>query len=213
MEITKLNVSDFKSLINKGFRIVDLRPSEEFALNFIPTSLHIPLNEDFEELTNQYLFPDQAIVLVFNEEDIEKVSSKLELYGFSNIGGMLKGGLNSWISSKNPIDVIISISAEELLLEINHGHIQVIDIRPKAAYDLKHLEESDNIPVLHLINDYEMIDKNSEMCIFCNNGESSMSLISYLKINGIHNVYHVEGGFNFLVASSLFRFETSPEIN
>jgi len=209
----KLSATHFKEKAKEACRIIDLRGLDEFSTFHVPGSLYLNIHQHFEKNINHFVFPDQAILLVINEKDENIIFEKFEKLGFNNIKGVLQGGIHSWSEHGFPLDVVISISAEELMLEINHGHIQILDIRSKNEYDLKHLEDSDNIQLDYLVSDYEMIDKNSEICIMCTNGDESMSLISYLKINGIHNIYHVEGGFKELEESNYFKFEVSPDLN
>jgi len=213
LNINKIPAKEFIEMAKSSCRIVDVRNMEDFSSFHIPGSLYLNHNYHFEKTLEEFLFPDQAVLLVLEQNNEKMVLQQLDKLGFNNIKGILEGGINEWQKSNLPIDVVISITAEELMLEINHGHIQILDIRPAADFDVKHLEDSENVSFKYLISEYEMLDKNSEMCILCQNGELSMSLISYLKINGIHNIYHVEGGFEALEKSGYFKFEINPDLN
>lgn len=209
----KLTIHEFKDLIKKGYRIVDLRRPEDFSNSFIPGSLFINDDRDFLKNIRKFLLKDQGLVLICPKDNELRMIKKFSDAGFNNLAGFLDGGFETWLADKNNIDVIISISAEELLLDMKYGRVNIIDIRPKAEYDLKYIEESDNIPADTLINNYELIDNKSEICMICQNGILSMSLISYLKINGIHNIYHLDGGFRAIKNNPDFVLISSPTNN
>lgn len=212
-DLKQISLENFKDFIAKGYRIVDLRSLDEFCISFIPGSVFINIDNDFEKNIHDFLYPDQAILVVCHPDNEQVITERFLKAGFNNIAGMLEGGFDTWLKSGGPIDVVISISGEELLLDLKYGKVQLIDIRPKAEYDLRHIEDSDNLTIEMIISHYDQIDSKGEICLICQDGYKSMSLISYLKINNLHNIYHLEGGFSSIAFHPDFEMTSSPTNN
>ncbi|MFC2114089.1 rhodanese-like domain-containing protein [Bacteroidota bacterium] len=189
------SASDVEQLLKTGYRVLDLRHPEIFAFSFIPGSLNLVLDENFEKHAKKFLFKDEAIILVTDNDLGEESLYELEKLGYQNIRGYLKGGIDSWISAGKLIDVVISVLPDEMDIEMRHANLHVYDIRLKTDYDKGHLVESEFIKPNVFIEDYSIIDDHEYAAIVCKDGQLSMSLISFLKINGKHNLYHVTGGF------------------
>lgn len=190
-----LTISELQDLRNKGHLLLDLRSPEEFAKDHIPGSLNIELNENFLSIAKYFIFKDQAIVINTEKGKGEDNISKLFAHNYNNLGGYLEEGLSIWCKNNKAIDLVISIDIEELSIEIKHSNMILYDLRPKEDFQRLHVEGSQNIKIDDLLDDFELIDNKNPTCIYCSDGQLSMSMISFLKINGKNNLYHVSGGF------------------
>ncbi|MBC8342687.1 MAG: rhodanese-like domain-containing protein [Bacteroidetes bacterium] len=195
MSDLRLSVQDVIAQMEKGFRLLDLRKPDFFALSHIPKSLNLVLDESFEKHAKKFIFKDIGLLIITENGEEEEAIYQLEKKGYQNVKGYLEGGIDAWIAAGQKIDVVISVLADELAIELIHGGLYVYDIRLKSAFDQGHIEPSENIRADVLISDYSAIDNRDFCAIVCEDGRLSMSLISYLKINGKHNLYHAEGGF------------------
>ncbi len=191
-----LTITEFEDYHKNGYTIVDTRPQKEFIEGFIPGSLHIPADEHFYSKALPYLATNQFFCLVTPRNKEAEHYKLIQQAGFTNIIGVLEDGWDIWQQSGLNIDVIVSISPQEFELEFKHGKLFLIDIREPEAFELEHVEGSYNYEKEVLINNYEQLDDKITNCIYCVDGSESLTLISYLKFNGKHNLYHVEGGYS-----------------
>lgn len=207
----QMTVQEVVHQLENGYRLVDLRKPDFFALSHIPKSLNMVLDDSFEKHAKKFLFKDVALIVIAESGQGENAIHQLEEFGYSNIKGYLEGGIDAWINAGQKIDVVISILADELAIEVKHGGLYVYDIRLKSAYDQGHIEQSENLKPEVLISDYTAIDDTEFSAIVCEDGRLSMSLISYLKINGKHNFYHAEGGFAEIKKEKRFELVKVPK--
>ena len=203
-----IHIDTFKEYRKEGYSIIDLRPTETFARGFVPGSVNIPLGKSFDMIADLLVFKNQHILLVSAPGQGKEGYEELVKKGFTNILGYLDGGFEHWQNAGEQVDLVISISTGELELEIYHGDLFLIDIREKNAYEVQHVKNSLNFEPEVLIDNYDRIDEAITNCIFCANGEISMSLISFLKFHGKHNIYHVSGGFGKIRQNKGVPFET-----
>jgi hydroxyacylglutathione hydrolase len=200
--MNSLSLEKFEELIKQLHTIVDLRDPDLFANGFIPGSVNLKLNSNFQDRAKYFLQKDQAIILVADENNEEKSIEFLKNLKYSNIKGYLKNGISTWILNEKPIDLVIAIDAEELALEIKYGDLIYYDIRSNDDYKNSHIYKSSNFSTDELILDTDLIDDLKTTCIYDYDGCLSMSLISYLKTHRKHNLYHVKGGFNAIRENS-----------
>jgi len=234
MSKLQLSVLDFERQIQNNYRIIDIRKPEFFAYSHIPLSLNLVFDDSFSKHAKKFLFKDEAIIIVGESGQEEDAILEIEKLGYQNIRGYLDGGIDAWIEAKKNIDVVISIMADELAIEVKHAGLYVYDLRLKSAFDRGHIQESENIkPSLFItdysaieedefsaivceelfITDYSAIEEDEFSAIVCEDGRLSMSMISYLKINGKHNLYHAEGGFAEIKKEERFELVKTGSVN
>ncbi|MBT4339822.1 MAG: rhodanese-like domain-containing protein [Bacteroidetes bacterium] len=213
MSKLQLSVLDFERQIQNNYRIIDIRKPEFFAYSHIPLSLNLVFDDSFSKHAKKFLFKDEAIIIVGESGQEEDAILEIEKLGYQNIRGYLDGGIDAWIEAKKNIDVVISIMADELAIEVKHAGLYVYDLRLKSAFDRGHIQESENIKPALFITDYSAIEEDEFSAIVCEDGRLSMSMISYLKINGKHNLYHAEGGFAEIKKEERFELVKTGSVN
>jgi hydroxyacylglutathione hydrolase len=196
MKSNSLSLEEFESLSKELHTIVDLRDPDLFATAFIPGSINLMLNDKFQERADHFFQKDQAIIIVADDDKEEESIETLKKLKYTNIKGYLKNGISTWLLKEKPIDLVISIDAEELALEIKYGDLIYFDIRSESDFNASHIKKSTNLTIDGLIADTDLIDDLKTTCIYSDDGCESMSLISYLKTHKKHNFYHITGGFN-----------------
>jgi hydroxyacylglutathione hydrolase len=197
-----LTLEEFIKKQESGYQVIDLREPEGFAEEFIPGSLNIVMDDDFLDIAKYFIYKTQKLILV-SEPGWEDYSiRKLRAFGYSEIAGYLASGIKPWIEHNKPIDVVISIDADEMALDLKYGKQLYYDIRDNASFEKLHMEEAENIEPIVLIEDPAVIDDDKIICIFCDDGKLSMALISYLKTHKKHNLHHIIGGFEAIRKNS-----------
>lgn len=194
-----LSISEFKKHIVNGAIILDTRNATTFTSGFIPGSISIGLEGRFAEWAGSLLPFDQPIVLVTEKGKEEESVIRLSRVGFEKMQGCLKGGFDAWTDAGEPIDMIIDIEADELVMDIPHDpRLIVVDVRKEAEFAEGHLENALLLP-LNEMNDTARLaqfEENQNLYIHCAGGYRSVIASSLLKRQGIHNIKNVLGGWS-----------------
>ncbi len=193
-----LNLAEFENETDIGAFALDFRPGAQFIDGFVPGSIYMSHPFVASGLCLEIISHGETIVAITPKTREESALKSLEKLGYENVDGWLKGGYETWRESGNKIDLIISIEADELLMDMKFDDPQVIDIRSKEAYDAHHLEDAENIPPQNLLYNLEELPKETTFYMYCDDGELSTSVISILKSHGYHNFYHITGGYEAL---------------
>ncbi len=189
-----LSLADFKTYRDKGFMVVDTRTPQEFAEGFIPGAVNVPFETDFDDYVKTLLLSDRGVILISQDGDAEVEA--LKALGFTNIGGYLDGGMNSWLKANEPLDMVISIGPHEFSLDYRHDEgISVYDLRPEIGFQQEHLKDTVNTSSSELLNQLEDFPTNKTYYVMCYDGTLSMGVIALIKARGYHNFYHVAGGY------------------
>ena len=197
--LTKLSVEDFKKFINDDTIILDTRHADVFTNGFIPGSISIGLEGRFAEWAGSLLPFDQPMILVTEPGREKETIIRLARVGFDKIKGYLDGGYDAWKKAGEPIDLIIDVEADELMMDIPFDeNLVIIDVRKPVEFAEGHLKDAMNIPLNDLTDPGSMANINEEhnLYIHCAGGYRSIIAASLLKRQGIHNLRNVAGGWS-----------------
>ncbi|MEL6853143.1 MAG: MBL fold metallo-hydrolase, partial [Bacteroidota bacterium] len=141
-----LPVEAFESFANDtDALIIDTRSKEAFRKGFIPNSIFIGIDGSFATWVGT-LVPDvkQEILIVADEDRVEEVVTRLARVGYDQARGFLQGGFEAWKAAGKEIDVIASISVEELAaLEAP----AIVDARKASEFESEHVMGALNAPL------------------------------------------------------------------
>lgn len=191
----ELSINQLETLRKENNAIIDVRHPNEFALQFIPGSYNVYIDDGFKDHASFFVQKDQAMVIVDREANGDGNYKKISALGYKNLKGYLKGGIDIWADFGKRLDMVISISAYEFSLELKHSNMNFIDIRNEEEYEKSRIVDALNVMPKDIIYGHFGLDKEMMYCFFCEDGILSMSLNSYLKTKGYHNIYHLSGGF------------------
>lgn len=195
----EMDVNSFKKMANDDTIILDTRPATLFTQGFIPQSVFIGLEGRFAEWAGSLLSFDKNIILVTEKGKEEESVIRLARVGFSKIKGYLKGGFDAWVDAKEPIDMIIDIEPDELMMDIPFDpHLTVLDVRREIEFADGHLATAVNIP-LNEMNDIARLagfEDHENIYIHCAGGYRSVIAASLFKKQGYHNLRNVLGGWD-----------------
>lgn len=190
----ELSLTEFKTEVEAGALILDVRTQSDFIQGFIPNSLFIGLNGTFAMWVGALIEDiNQKIVLITPEGTEEEAVTRLSRVGYDNTVGFLKGGVEAYKADGGTLNTIKSIPAQELADTYNACNI--IDVRKPGEFDSEHIENATHYALDFMNNDINKLDKDTTYHLHCAGGYRSVIAISLLMQNGYTNLIDVAGGF------------------
>jgi rhodanese-related sulfurtransferase len=192
-----LSISAFKQSSAEAI-ILDTRKSTLFTQGFVPGSVSIGLEGRYAEWGGSVLPFDQSIIIVAEPGKERESVIRLSRVGFEKFLGYLDGGYEAWQQSGEPIDMIIDVEPDELMMDLPHDeNLVVLDVRGETEFADGHIAGAVNIPLNSLKDPGSManIQENDNLYVHCAGGYRSVIAASLLKRQGIHNLRNVLGGW------------------
>lgn len=204
---TPLDYSTFKSEVNKGALILDVRTQAEFIQGFIPGSLFIGLNGTFAMWVGA-LIEDihRKIVLIVPEGKEEEAVTRLSRVGYDNAIGFLKGGVETYVQHGGTLQTITSIPAANLAEMLDT--VNLVDVRKPGEYENEHVVNAMHYPLDYMNDNLNTLDKDTTYHIHCAGGYRSVIAISLLMQNGYTKLVDIAGGYGAIQNTSIPR--TTP---
>lgn len=193
-----LSPAEFKAKGKEGALILDTRPATEFGDGFVPGAISIGLEGRFAEWAGSLLPFDQDIILVTPIGKEEETVVRMARVGFDNVTGYLNGGFPAWEASGEAKDLIITVEADELAMDLPHDpNLVILDVRKPIEYADGHIKNAINITLGDMMDPGKIADLEDHFNLYvhCQGGYRSIIACSIMKREGIHNLRNVEGGF------------------
>ncbi len=197
--MTALSVTDFKAAITEDTVILDTRRADEFVNGFVPGSVSIGLEGRFAEWAGSLLSFNAPLLLVTDKGKEKETIIRLARVGFSKVNGYLEGSFEAWKNSGEPIDMVIDVEADELMMDIPFDDkLVIVDVRKPAEYADGHLKNAVNIPLNDMTDPASManLEEDQNIYVHCAGGYRSVIASSLLKRQGIHNIRNITGGWS-----------------
>jgi hydroxyacylglutathione hydrolase len=179
-----------EGLIAKGVLIVDTRSRAEIAKGFIPGTLHIELNNSFNNWFAQLVSHDRQVAFIVAEGQKEQLTLKLMRVGFDNVLGVVDD--ISSVASKQ----IAYASAADLEVAVQHGSALVLDIRTDKEYEAGHINGVGKLTLTDIRTEAERLDKNKPLIIHCQSGARAAIGFSLFEQLGFKDIRVYDGGIN-----------------
>lgn len=214
-ELVSISVIEFKEKVNQNCIILDTRNSKEFTLGFIPGSISIGLDGNFEEWAKNIVPVDQPVLLVTDPGKEKESIERLAQIGIKSLEGSLNRGFENWKSSGETIDLIIDIEADELAMDLPFDdNLIVVDVRTAIEFADGHVKNSTNIPLKDLTDLAQIasLEEDQNIYVHSGNGYSSVIAASLLKRQGYHNLRNILGGWNSIKEEEKIPTEKSGEV-
>jgi hydroxyacylglutathione hydrolase len=213
--LVPLSVSDFKVKMKGDVTLLDTRPGSFFVNGFIPGSIFIGLEGRFAEWAGSILSFEKPLLLITETGKEEETVIRLARVGFSNFEGYLSGGFEAWQNAGEPIDMVITIEADEFAMDIPHDtKLQAIDVRKETEFAEGHVKGAINMPLSDL-TDTAMIaglDDDQNLYVYCAGGYRSVIASSLIKKQGIHNLRNIVGGWGKIKEESKIPTEKDASV-
>lgn len=199
MTIEALAASEFEKASKYDSLILDTRAPLDFIKGFVPGSVYLAPNFFKYPFLKDIFHDDEfdRFYLVSDGDEDEKAAWITKQTG-KEIDAYLDGGFAAWENIGEPIDVVVSIEADEIMMDMKYGKPYIADIRSESAFNTLHLEGAEHADPETLLDGASKLKPELIYYIYCEDGSISLSLISLLKKQGFHNFYHLQGGFKAL---------------
>lgn len=197
--LKKLSVQEIKTAMREDAILLDTRTADEFTTGFIPGSIFVGLEGRFAEWAATILDFQKPLVLVTAPGKEEESVIRLSRVGFEKMEGVLEGGFESWRNADEPIDMIVNVEADEMLMDIPHDpNLVVLDVRKETEYGEGHVEDAVNLPLHEMVDVAQLaqFEDTQNLYVHCQGGYRSVIGASLLKRQGVHNLRNVVGGWN-----------------
>ena len=196
--LTPLSVAAFKNKMQEDVTVLDTRQADIFMQGFIPGSIFIGLEGRFAEWAGSILSFEKPLLLVTAKGMEEETIIRLARVGFTKMEGCLDGGYEAWANAGESIDMIISVEADELAMDIPHDpNLQVVDVRRETEFAEGHVKGAVNLPLGEMGNVAIIagLEETQNLYVHCAGGYRSVIAASILKNQGLHNIRNVAGGW------------------
>lgn len=196
--LTALSIEAFKKLLSEEVIILDTRNAAVFTQGFVPGSIFIGLEGRFAEWAGSLLPFTTPMVLVTEPGKEKETIIRLARVGFDKVKGYLAGGFDAWVAAGEPVDMIIDVEADELMMDIPHDeNLVILDVRRETEFANGHLKDAVNLPLNDLVDPASManIEDTQNLYVHCAGGYRSVIASSLLKRQGIHNLRNIAGGW------------------
>ena len=193
-----LSTDEFKQLMKDEIIILDTRHADVFTQGFVPGSIFIGLEGRFAEWAGSLLPFDAPMVLVTEPGKEKETIIRMARVGFDKVVGYLNGGFDAWKNAGEPIDMIIDVEADELMMDIPHDkNLVVVDVRRPTEFADGHLKNALNLPLNDLVDPAMIanLEEEQNLYVHCAGGYRSIIASSLLKRQGMHNLRNVLGGW------------------
>ncbi len=196
--LQELSADEFAQLAKEEAIILDTRHADLFMKGFVPGSVSIGLEGRFAEWAGSLLPFDKPLILVTETGKEKETIIRLARVGFDKIKGHIRGGFEAWQAAGHPIDMIIDVDADELMIDLPHDpNLVVVDVRRETEFADGHLKGAVNIPLQEMTDPGSIanIEDHHNLYLHCAGGYRSVIAASLLKREGIHNLRNINGGW------------------
>lgn len=177
---------------NTNALVVDTREIEAFGGGHIEGAVNIALRDEFPVWSGWMLSPDQAILLVVdNESDIDLVQRHLLRIGIENIAGFLRKGMRGWFEAGMPFVTLPQMSVQEL--KARQQRIQILDVRDDREWKAGHIAGAQHAFVPRVDEYSTHLHKERPLAVYCGSGYRASIAASVLQALGFKEVHNVPG--------------------
>ena len=192
-----LTAEDLTSL-REDTVVIDARPRrEDFMDGHLPGAIYAPLGKSFPTIAGSYANPEQPVVLVIDEENVEAAVRSLVRVGIDRVEGYVTPEvLAGYAKSGGAFETIPMIDAEEMESERRDtAATQVVDVRSRTEYRQGHVPGAILAPHTRLLEQTQQMPGDKTLLVHCGSGQRASSAVSLLQARGFE-VRHVNDLFS-----------------
>ena len=171
------------------------RDRSAFMARHLPGSFFAPFNRAFNTAVGSVADPNDALLLIIDEADIEEAVRDLIRIGFDHIGFYITpDDLERYFSTGGESASISHAGMEALDAQRNAEDVAVLDVRNTSEYESSHMPGAIHIPYTRLADRLGEVPQNRHLLIHCATGVRSAVAASLMARKG-YRVTYVDGDF------------------
>jgi rhodanese-related sulfurtransferase len=94
-------------------------------------------------------------------------------------------------------ELSLEITPAQLKTRLNSGeHIRLIDVREPEEHAVCQIEGAALIPMRTIPQHLQELDDGGAICVFCHHGVRSLSVVDWLRRQGVDNCQSMAGGID-----------------
>lgn len=193
---TPVYVRDFKSLVDSGHVVIDLRDQLSFGAGHIPGALGIGAGNNLSTWASWVVPYETPLLLVAPRPDlVEDAIRALVRVGLDDVRGYLDGGMDAWIHAGYPVTHTPQVTPTEIADSVARGDVHLIDVRGDAEWAAGHARGARHIMGGVLAERLDELPRDGKpLALICGTGYRSTVASSVLERAGIGPVVNVTGG-------------------
>lgn len=212
MDLKHLDIEAIKTLMRTdNFLLMDCRKLEDFANGYIPGSVYVSFEgSDPGFITSLFSLNTGIVIIGSSGSEIEPILKFLKKSGYNNLLGFSSTAFKEWIATEAFFDLVITIDADELAMDIPHDEqLVLVDVRSEMEYAEGHLGGAQPLPLDEMGDpaNIALIPEESNIYLYCDGGTRSMTAATILKRHGIHNFRVVLADWQVLKETSGLKIE------
>ena len=185
-ELARLGLDGFRSMVDAGAQVIDVRRIDRYAAGHVPGSLSIQLRPVFATWLGWLVDASQPVVFVLDDDqDRHDLVRQCLTVGVESLAGELDGGFATWVDGGLPVSTIDPVEPDAIEGEL-------IDVRQADEYDAGHVPGARHVELgaLPLVR----VESVGRITVMCGHGERAMTGASLLERAGHHDLAVVRGG-------------------
>jgi hydroxyacylglutathione hydrolase len=203
---TAIPDGDFKTLVDAGHAVIDLRDQLSFGAGHVPGSYGIGGGSSVSTWASWVVPYDTPLLLVGQGPgQIEEAARSLVRVGLDDVRGHLEGGFESWVRAGYPLAHTPQLAPVALARLQGRGEaIRIIDVRTPAEWASGHIAGAEHVMCGHVPAHLDRLCASAgPIAVVCGGGYRSTVAASLLQRAGCSEVVNVTGGMTAWIRAGL----------
>lgn len=186
-ELPKPKKMSVKEIASSDYVILDSRSRAAFMKGHLKNSYHTPFDKSYNTISGSYVNPEEKVVLVIEESNVDEAVRDLIRVGIDFIVGFIElEEVQEYVAS-NKSESIESIKFCNMEA-FEHKGFTVLDVRKKTEFDVEHVPGALNLAHIRLAKNLNQLDKNEKYVVHCQAGARAAAACSFLQAKGFNVV-------------------------
>jgi len=201
-----LNLTNLSDALQSG-TVIDLTPSPKFAKGHVPGSINIPIGL-LAAWAGWLVDYDRPTYLICEPQQLEEAARILHKIGVEEIAGGFDA--SEVQASGQATETYASGTPKGLLIAIQSGDVQLVDVRSNDEWNEGHIERAEHRFLGRMAATVEALSDKKPTVVQCQSGARSSIAASVLQAAGIKNVVNMTGGYTAWKSDRLPSVKSQP---
>lgn len=196
--------------------LIDLRSPADFAEGHVPGAIALSAGDAGASWPVEVLPAEGRLLLLGDPASVHRFLEGVDVGLRERLEAFVEGGMAAWADAGRPVDMLVTIAADELAMDLPHDdRILLLDVRPEAAFDEGHVRDAVSLPLASLTDPGSMalFEDDSNIYLYGRDAAEAVTAASLIKRQGYHNLRALEDGWERIRGQSGIRMERSASLN